>query len=163
MSSALLQDAGAKRTLCASVVLTLGRITPWSENDQPESRLKEKNFFRRSAKFDCRLGRARCECGTLSLSGRRLKAGVNKLEETEPETQRTGAKKEWNRGRVGRLTVAGSNEETNGDTKFFETLGGARKAMPSTNGHTNQWRERNWLPERYITRNRNWRARPESP
>ena len=62
-----------------------------------------------------------------------MNAGVNKLAETELETQRTGAEKEWNGARVGGPTEAGSNGETNGDAKLFETLGGARRAMASTN------------------------------
>ena len=58
---------------------------------------------------------------------------VNKLEETEPETQRTGAEKEWNRGGLGGPTAVGSNGEANRDGKFFETLEGARRSLPSTN------------------------------
>jgi hypothetical protein len=71
-------------------------------------------------------------CGSPSLSGRQLNAGVNKLEATEPETQRTGAEQGWNRGGVGGPTVVGSNVETNGDAKLFETQGCAREPMPLT-------------------------------
>src|ERR1039458_3943259 len=60
--------------------------------------------------------------GGCGARARRLSAGVNKLRKTEPETQRTGAEREWNRAGLGGPTVAGSNRETNGDRKFFERL-----------------------------------------
>ena len=51
--------------------------------------------------LDARKGRDRVDenssCGTLSVSGRRLSVSVNKSEQTEPETQRTGPESEWNR------------------------------------------------------------------
>jgi hypothetical protein len=52
-----------------------------------------------------------------------LNVGVNKLGETEAETQRTGVEREWNRGEVGGPAGVGSNGETNGDAKFLEKLG----------------------------------------
>jgi hypothetical protein len=51
-----------------------------------------------------------------------LNARVNKLRQTEPETQRTGAATAGNRGRVAGPKAAASNGETNRDGKFFETL-----------------------------------------
>ena len=63
-------------------------------------------------------------CGECSARPPRFGATVNKLRETEPETQRTGAETGWNRGRVGRPTAVGSNGETNGDAKFYERLRG---------------------------------------
>ena len=71
--------------------------------------------------------------GSCLTRGRRFRTGVNKLGKTEPETQRRGVEKEWNRGRVGGPTVAGSNGETDGDAKFYERLrGGGRRCRQPT-------------------------------
>jgi hypothetical protein len=54
--------------------------------------------------------------------------------ETEPETQRTGVEREWNRGRVGGPTAVGSNGETNGDAKVLESLRGRAEGRPQPTG-----------------------------
>ena len=95
----------------------------------------------------------RRERGRCLTRVRRLRAGVNRLRETEPETQRTGAEREWNRRGLGGPTFVVERRDERGREVLRKTTR-ARRTMPSTNGHANQWRERNWLAERDITRNR---------
>jgi|SRR5579872_2976617 len=81
----------------------------------------------------------RRERGRCLTRGRRFRAGVNKPRKTEPETQRTGAERAWNRGEIGGPTAVGSNGETNGDGEVLRKTTRTRGRVPSTNGHANQW------------------------
>lgn len=49
-------------------------------------------------------------CGILFRSGRRLRAAVNQLGETPPETQRNVNQTGWNRHRLGLPTLSGSKQ-----------------------------------------------------
>jgi len=76
----------------------------------------------------------------LSLSRRRDGAGVNKRREAEPETQRNGRDRPWNRRALGGPTVASWNGETNGDANVFERLRGRAERCRQQSG-VNQRRE----------------------
>src|SRR5215469_3946608 len=69
----------------------------------------------------CECARHSSACGTLLFSGSRSGPDVNNTAETEPETQRTGARRQWNQGAVGaqaqrlqteRRTETGSSSKT---------------------------------------------------
>jgi len=50
------------------------------------------------------------------------------------QRRRERAEKEWNRGRVGGPTAVGSNGETNGDAKVFESLRGRAEGRRQPTG-----------------------------
>ena len=61
----------------------------------------------------------------------------------EPETQRTGGERVWNRDKVGGPTVAGSKRRDGRRRKFFEILRQRAAAAASINGQRNRLRE--WI------------------
>lgn len=99
--------------------------------------------------------------GTLSQPIPRSRLGVNHARKRvqrrrELPRKRGGTEAAW-RADGGRLP-----EERPAESEVLQGVTRVRRAEPSTNGHANQWRERNWLPESDIARNTNWCARPES-
>jgi hypothetical protein len=100
-------------------------------------------------------------CGTLSISGRLGSVPVNETAETEPETQRTGVKRRWNRGSIGTPRIATSNRETDRERKFFERLNRRRGVIPQPVSKSLQWKD--LAPESDIETNWSMGTESETP
>ena len=76
----------------------------------------------------------------MSHSGRRFRAGVSKLRQTEPVTQRTGAEMAWIQVEVGRANLGELEWRDDNDAKFWKDCADA-KGCRQQKGHGNHSRK----------------------
>src|ERR1035441_6609724 len=98
----------------------------------------------------------------MSHSGPAISRGREKRRKDGPRDGETGRGEGVEPGRTRWANRGGLELRDERRPEVLRKTTRTRRAMPSTNGHPNQWKERNWLPESDIARNRNWCARRES-